>query len=58
MFPLGCVEDKCLVTLGDFTGDGRSIHGTRFDFRCSEDEESLFKVIDDTFMASEAILLG
>ena len=39
-----------------FTGDFWSIHGMRLDFRCSEDEDGLFEVIADTFMAMEVIL--
>ena len=56
MFPLGCIEDKCLVNCGDFPCSYRSIRGMRSDFICSKDEEGLFKVISDTYMSMEVIL--
>ena len=56
VFPLGCIEGKCLVNCGDFPGGCRGIHGMRLDFRCSEDEEVLFEVISIRFMAMEVIL--
>ena len=34
VFPLGFIEEKCLVNCGDSTGDCTSIHGIRTDFRC------------------------
>ena len=55
VFHLWCMEDKCLVNCGDFTGDCRSTHGIISDFRCSEDKEGLFEVIYDTFMLIEVI---
>ena len=42
---------------GDFSGDCRSIHGTRFCHRSSEDEERLFEVKADKLMSMEVILL-
>ena len=56
VFPFGYTADKVLVNCGDFTGDCRSIHGIWSDFRCSEDEEYLFEVIDDTFMSMGVII--
>ena len=53
MFPLRWIENKWLVNYGDFTSDGRSIHGTISHYRCSKNEYGLLEVIDDTFMAME-----
>ena len=55
MFPLGYIEDKCLVNCGDFLGDCRSIHGTRLGFICLEDKYGLFEVIPDTLMPMEVV---
>ena len=41
---------------GSFNGGFRSIHGMTYSFRCSEGEEGLFEVIDDTFMSMEVII--
>ena len=56
MFPLGCIEDKCLVNCGDFPGDCRSIYGMISAFRCLEYEEGLFEVTSYRFMAMEVIV--
>ena len=50
VFPLEYIEEKLLVNYGEFSGDCRSIHGIRSGFRCPEDKEDLFEVMDDKFM--------
>ena len=43
------------MNFGDFPGYFRIIYGMRSSFRCSEDEEGLFEMIADIFMAIEVI---
>ena len=56
VFPLGFIENNVFVDCGNFSGDCRSIHGMRSDFRCSEDKVGLFEIIADRFMEAEVII--